>query len=64
MWLGRGRGGGLGEVRVLGEVLMDAWGHGEEEGQTVIFVEDEEGEEPAAPPPPVVRRTIDAPLLT
>jgi len=36
-----GRGG---EVRVLGEILMDAWGHGEEGGQKVNFVEDEEGE--------------------
>ena len=34
-----------GEVRVLGEVFMDAWGHGEKEGQTVVFVEDEEEEE-------------------
>lgn len=40
---GRGR-EEVGEVRVLGEVLMDARGHGGEKRQTVIFVEDKEGE--------------------
>ena len=38
-------GGREGEVRVLGEVLMDAWGHGEEGGQIVIFVQDAGEEE-------------------